>query len=66
MAQNADKLTNIIREVMRNPQAFSQIPGIGQVFNELLENSGLNPIDFNKIVEPTAKPEVQQPNQITK
>jgi len=61
MAQNADKLTNIIREVMRNPQAFSQIPGIGQVFNELLENSGLNPIDFNKIVEPK---QIQQPNQI--
>ncbi|MHA1211994.1 MAG: hypothetical protein ACTSSH_06000 [Candidatus Heimdallarchaeota archaeon] len=68
MAQNADKLTNIIREVMRNPQAFSQIPGIGQVFNELLENSGLNPIDFSKIVEPKQpqqpQQQIQQPNQI--
>ena len=62
MAQNVDKLTNVIREIMRNPQAFSQIPGIGQVFNEMLENSGLNPIDFNKIVE--LPPAPQQPQQV--
>lgn len=51
MAQNADKITNILREVMRNPQAFAQIPGVGSVFNQLLEESGLSPINFSKIIE---------------
>lgn len=57
MAQNADKLTNIIREVMRNPQAFSQIPGIAKLFNQLIEDSGLNPIDFSQIITAPAQPE---------
>ena len=51
MAQNADKLTNIIREVIRNPQAFSQIPGVGKLFNEVIEESGFSPINFSQIVE---------------
>lgn len=55
MAQNADKLTNILREVMRNPQAFAQIPGMGSVFNQLLEESGLSPINFSKIIEAPAQ-----------
>lgn len=50
MAQNADKITNIIREVIRNPQAFTQIPGIGKAFNQLMEESGLSPIDFTPII----------------
>lgn len=63
LAQNADKLTNIIREVMRNPQAFAQIPGLGKIFNQLLEESGLNPMDFSKIVaqvEPVDTPTVPE------
>ncbi len=56
MAQNADKLTKILREVIANPQAFSQIPGIGNVFNQLLENSGLSPIDFSQITNAPAQP----------
>lgn len=59
MAQNADKITNIIREVMRNPQAFSQIPGVAKVFNQLLEESGLSAIDFTQITTAPA-PQVQQ------
>lgn len=52
MAQNADKITNIIREVLRNPQAFQQVPGIAKVFNQLLEDSGLSPVDYSPIVSP--------------
>lgn len=70
MAQNADKLTNLIRAVIANPMAFKQIPGIGKAFNELLENSGMSAIDFGKIVETeevaqkTPQPEiVAQPEQ---
>jgi hypothetical protein len=54
MVENADKLTNIIREVIANPAAFQQIPGIGKAFNELLEESGLSPIDFNQITAASA------------
>lgn len=49
MAQNAERITNIIREIVANPQAFSQIPGIGKAFNQLLEESGLSPIDFTQV-----------------
>lgn len=52
MAQNADKLTKVIREIIANPQAFSQIPGIGKAFNELLEESGMSPINFSRVTVP--------------
>jgi len=65
MAQEADKITNIIREVLRNPQAFQQIPGVGKAFNQLLENSGLSPIDFTQITKTlptqTQPPTPEQP-----
>ena len=51
MAEEADKITNIIREVLANPQGFAQVPGIGKAFNELLENSGMSPIDFSGITK---------------
>lgn len=56
MPEDADKLTNIIREIIANPQAFSQIPGISGAFNELLENSGMSPIDFSRVVAPVEQP----------
>ena len=63
MAQEADKITNIIREVLRSPQAFQQIPGVGKAFNQLLENSGLSPIDFTQITKtlPAQPPTPEQP-----
>lgn len=59
LAENADKLTNVIREIIANPQAFSQIPGIGKAFNELLESSGMSPIDFSQVTAPV------EPQQVT-
>lgn len=59
MAENADKITNIIREIIANPQAFAQIPGIGKAFNELLEESGMSPIDFSQITVPVEMAEPQ-------
>lgn len=50
MARNADVITNIIREIVKNPQAFAVIPGLGKIFNQLVENSGLDPIDFTQLV----------------
>lgn len=61
MVKNADTITNIIREVIRNPQAFTQIPGIAKAFNQLLEESGMSPINFSQVI--TAR--VEEPAQIT-
>lgn len=52
MAQNADKITNVLREVISNPQAFQQ-KGVGKAVNQLLEESGMSPIDFSGITSPT-------------
>jgi len=51
MSQIADKMSNLISNVLRNPQAFATIPGLGGLYNQLIENSGLNPIDFTPIIE---------------
>ena len=58
-AENADKITNVIRQIISSPQIFSQIPGIGKAFNELLEESGMSPIDYSQITLPP--PEQAQP-----
>lgn len=65
MAQNADKISNLLRQVLANPQAIQQIPGIGKVMNELLEESGMSAIDWTQIttpeVQPTQTPQITQP-----
>ncbi len=60
MAQNADKLSKLISNILANPQAFAQIPGLGKAYNQLLEESGMSPIDFSQIIQGTASnPEVK-------
>lgn len=56
LAEDADKLTNLIRQILAAPQAFQQVPGLGKVYNELLEDSGLSPIDFSTITTPVEQP----------
>lgn len=44
-----DKLVNIFRFIFANPQGFAQImqlPGMSKTFNQILEYSGLSPVDF--------------------
>lgn len=60
MVENADKITNVIREIIANPQAIATVPGIGKAFNQLLEESGMSPIDFSAITLIQEKAE-QQP-----
>jgi hypothetical protein len=62
MAQNADKISNILKVVLSNPQAIQQIPGVGKALNSLLEESGMNPIDFTQITIPLPQ-QVPQQNQ---
>ena len=73
MAQNADKITNVIRQIIAAPEAFKQIPGLGKAFNQLLEESGMSPIDFSQTTKqlpinssPVAPPEMATAgNEIT-
>jgi hypothetical protein len=71
MAQNADKITNILREILANPQAFAQNPGIAKAFNQVLEESGMSPIDFTQVtqaplqVESKEAPQVSEAPQLT-
>lgn len=51
LAKEADKLSRLISQVLANPQAFAQIPGLGKLFNQLIESAGLNPIDFKQVIK---------------
>lgn len=57
MVENADKISRVLMQVISNPQAIAQIPGVAKAFNELLENSGMNPIDFSGITKAPIQPE---------
>ncbi len=64
MAQNADKISNLLTQIISNPQAFSQIPGVAKAFNQLLEESGMSSIDFSQITKaPAPQPQPTQPTQ---
>lgn len=56
LAGKVDKLTNIFRTVISAPQVLQQ-PGMAKLFNQIIESSGLSPIDFSGITN--AQP--QQP-----
>ncbi len=56
MVDNANKLSNIMRFVTSAPGAIQQIPGLGKLFNELIEESGYSPVDFTQITKPPTQP----------
>lgn len=60
LAGRVEKLTNIFRTIISAPGILQQ-PGMGKLFNEILESSGLSPIDFSQI---TALPSQQNPMQL--
>lgn len=51
LAQMTDKLSNIFRQVIANPQIL-QIPQFAKIFNQILESSGISPVDFTTMVMP--------------
>lgn len=54
LAKAADALNNIFRFVFSNPQGFMQvmqIPGMSKSFNDILEFSGLSPVNFGGITK---------------
>lgn len=64
LAKLADKLTNLLREATKNPQGASMF---AKQYNELLEASGLSPIDFSNMTKsapqgaPSPLPTAPQP-----
>ncbi len=52
-----DKLTNVFRQIMAAPQILEN-PQMAKIFNQILETSGLSPVDFGGFKAP-----VQQPQQ---
>lgn len=48
LAQNVDKLTDVFRQVISAPQVL-QIPGMAKLFNQIIESSGLSPLDFSGV-----------------
>lgn len=45
------KLNNVFRAVFANPQIL-QAPGMDKLFNQILESSGMSPIDFSSFTSP--------------
>lgn len=53
LSQQVDKLSGIIQQLL-NPQvlqAMSMNPGLAKTFNEILEKSGLSPIQFASLIK---------------
>lgn len=57
LSQMTDKLVNIFRQIIAAPQVLDD-PRMSKIFNQILEASGLDPIDF------VGKPMMPQLNQI--
>lgn len=56
-----NKLNGIFRTVFANPSILSQ-PGMSDLFNNILEYSGLSPVDFSGLSQPaTPPPQMNQP-----
>lgn len=51
LAKMTDKVVNIIRQVIAAP-GILQIPGMADLFNQIIEYSGLNPVDFSILISP--------------
>lgn len=60
LAKAADKLTNIFREIFKNP-AILQDPAMAKLFNEIIESSGFSPITFSSFTKKPEQPPVAEP-----
>lgn len=50
LAKNADSLSKLISNILANIEGIRAIPGVSKSYNELIEATGLSPIDFSKIL----------------
>jgi len=59
LAKKTDKLVNIFRQIISNPQGFQQmmqVPELAKTFNQILEYSGLSPINFSGMQKAVLSP----------
>lgn len=50
LGAKTDGLVNVFRQIIANP-AVLQIPAIARIFNDIIESSGLDPVDFTGITQ---------------
>jgi len=62
LPQMVDKLVNVFRQIISTPQILDD-PRMAKTLNEILEYSGLSPIDFYQPIK--AKPTNQTPASVT-
>lgn len=60
LAKITDKIVNVIRQVIAAPQILND-PRMAQLFNEIIELSGLSPLDFSQPIAQNALPPAAQP-----
>jgi hypothetical protein len=51
LSKMTDKIVNIFRQIIATPQIL-QVPGMAELFNQIIEYSGLNPVDFSSLNSP--------------
>ncbi len=64
LAMFTDKLTNIFRQIIANPQGFMQamqIPEMAKTFNAILESSGLTPVMYAGLQHYNMQPQQAKP-----
>ena len=64
LQQMTDKLVNIFRQIVAAPQIM-QVPGMPKLFNQIIESSGLDPVDFSSFTNPKIEQAQPQPAQAT-
>ena len=51
LAQQAQSYMNLFREIRSTDPQLFRIPAIANIFNQVIESSGLDPVDFASITE---------------
>ena len=57
-----DKLVNIFRQIIVAPQILQE-PKMSSLFNQIIESSGLSPLDFAGMKLPQPIQQINRPNQ---
>lgn len=62
LSAKTDKLVNIFRQIIVNP-AVLQIPAMAGIFNQIIESSGLDPVDFASMTKEQIQATQPQPTE---
>lgn len=60
LSKNVDKITNIVRFLVQANPAILTSPGIWDLINQTIEQSGLDPVDFSGVADDFKKAQQQQ------